>query len=172
MLKRFSRVRAKQTVSPSLVAVADNSGVEPRLVSVSRTDRAERSLLPLDAKAFYQQLSGGIVSDHWSGVFSFSCWIAFRNSLCASVNLVFRYRDSERMKTVFIDRCVPGFQHSVLMNGQMPVEIKGELREVGLFLVGVDGGVDLCVDECLISLVGEESVTLARLSKDADALEA
>ncbi|MFL0796160.1 MAG: hypothetical protein K6L73_01565 [Cellvibrionaceae bacterium] len=146
-----------------------NAG-KPSLMTVAGSQRAgknERCVLTVDPLAIRRQVKGR----DWVGTFNFSAWLLFHNGLGSTVNLVFRYRDSERVKTVFIDRCLPACQHTILLNGQMPVEVKGDVMEAGLYLVGVNESVDMKIEESLVKIIADEPVVIARQSSDKYAQE-
>ncbi len=170
MLKKIGLVRNRGEVKSSSGKDHQSQPVDPVAGSASlmavagnqRAGRNERCVLPVNPRVIQREVKGR----EWKGIFNFSAWLLFHNGLGSTVNLVFRYRDGERVKTVFIDRCLPACQHTILLNGQVPVEVRGEITEAGLYLVGVNDSVDMKVEESTVKIIADEPIVIARQSSE------
>ena len=112
---------------------------------LSPSDRHELTLLNPKILANHARFSA---KGKWHGRFHVAAWVRFPEGLMENVELMLSYRDGERRKSYWVDRCLANRQTLILLNGSVDLDIKGEVEEMSLYLKGPSENAVWILDEC------------------------
>ncbi len=102
----------------------------------------EKLLSSIDPIGFMQS-SGWNFNKSWSGSIDISAWLRSSVARGGRLFLLLVYQDQESKHTIPIDRCMASSSSSVLMNGRVKVNGRGNLKslQVKLKTEGCDSSV-------------------------------
>lgn len=144
-LNRILNGPAKNQSSTTNSALATNKD-SLRAVALTQPKQVKRRLAEV-ALSQLSQHRAWLVSGNWQGDFDCAIWLRTPTGFAQPAQLAVCYRDNQGEKAVFVDRCAAGSYRTVLLNGPVNLTVNGRVRELGLYLIGVDETADMSVEE-------------------------